>query len=103
MVRKRETVEATESDAQVVEDDENLDGDMLETEPAIARSSSGRKQRSSLQRRVPDKPSTFTALLMNGVTYEFLGMKFRKNVPRDVPMKYLKKFRSNGWFQVSGV
>jgi hypothetical protein len=46
---------------------------------------------------------TFTALLMNGTTYEIFGMKFRRGVPQKVPMKYYDKFRTNGWFQLSNI
>jgi hypothetical protein len=67
---------------------------------SVDRSSSGRRQR--FVASAPQK-KYFTALLMEGTTYEYLGMVFRKGVPSLVPMKYLQRFRCNGWFQVSGV
>jgi hypothetical protein len=54
-------------------------------------------------RQVANQRSEFTALLMQGTTYEYLGMVFRRGVPQGVPMKYYERFKSNGWFQVSGV
>lgn len=52
-------------------------------------------------KRVAPKPQYFTALLMNGATYEYCGMKFRAGIPQPVPIKYKARFKSNGWFQVS--
>ena len=89
MVKKtRKTVEAPE-----VEVDEPEEVTIDEEEILVVASSARRRA----------VKENFVALLMQGTTYEYLGMKFRKGVPQPVPMKYLARFRSNGWFQVSGV
>ncbi len=43
----------------------------------------------------------FTALLKQGTTYEFEGMVFYKGIPKQVEMKYIKKFQTNGWFTIT--
>jgi hypothetical protein len=49
-----------------------------------------------------EKPKeTFTVMLKEAVTYQFEGMLFRRGVSKDVPMKYLKKFQTNGYFAVT--
>lgn len=48
------------------------------------------------------KPKThFTALLKQGTTYEYEGMVFIRGIPKQVEIKYLKKFQHNGWFTIT--
>lgn len=75
---------------------DEMDEDDSEEIPVV--SSAGRKPMKQL-----NENKMFTALLMTGTTYEYMGMKFRRGVPREVSKKYLKKFQTNGWFQVSHV
>lgn len=75
---------------------DEMDEDDSEEIPVV--SSVGRKPMKQL-----NENKMFTALLMTGTTYEYMGMKFRRGVPREVSKKYLKKFQTNGWFQVSHV
>lgn len=44
--------------------------------------------------------SNFTALLLRASKYEYNGIVFNRGVPKKVPIKYLKFFKNNGWFQI---
>lgn len=94
MARTRNIGKDREIEMDEIEEDES---DESEEIPVI-RSASGRKPMKQL-----NENKVFTALLMTGTTYEYMGMKFRRGVPREVSRKYLKKFQTNGWFQVSHV
>jgi hypothetical protein len=78
------------------ESEEELEDSEEELEESAPVASFGR-------RRPQPSKKFFTALLMEGLTYEIYGMKFRRGVPQQVPYKYISKFKTNGWFQLSNL
>lgn len=49
----------------------------------------------------PAPKTHFTAMLKDAISYQYEGMMFRGGIPQTVPIKYLKKFQSNGRFTVT--
>ena len=80
-------------DSEEIEDSEEESEEVQDSAPVA---SFGR-------RRPQPSKKFFTALLMEGLTYELYGMKFRRGVPQQVPYKYISKFKTNGWFQLSNL
>lgn len=48
-----------------------------------------------------DENPAFKAVLLNGPQqYMYMGMQFRRGIPRAVAAHYYSAFKSNGWFRI---
>jgi len=117
-----EDLQATDDESKRIDEDPEQDEEVVEDEDAdpvpppptrvvhqAGKPAMGRRARSTVAETTTPVASpsdnsvaktSFRVMLREAARYEFQGMHFRKGVPAEVPIKYYKIFKSNGFFTV---